>query len=56
MRLYEPTPDYCKNCGRQLKSKKKYLIVGEADLPDGHWTFKKKCKKCGYINITEYGE
>ena len=50
-----PASKRCKGCGRTLKNKKKYRLLGlkvRHDQRGKRWfALKKQCKKCGYVNI-----
>lgn len=48
---YIGTPSDCGKCGKSLKNRKYYKIIGVAEVQNNLWTLKKKCKRCGYVNI-----
>jgi len=46
----------CKGCGKTMKNKKKYWIMGVKQYPSGRWVYRKKCKRCGYVNTPHKNE
>ena len=53
---YLHAPSHCNECNRALKNKKKYRILGIAELKGGFWTILKQCIGCHTINIHEVSE